>query len=117
MKRFVVAAVVGIGLLTSGPPSGAHAQAECGPWKFADYHMQGDFEFPSTFTGDPFELSQDYPTLEPTYAADEYGWLAVDAPALFRLPRLGTVVNNAPNGLDCAPFERAVRKGAGNTNG
>lgn len=37
----------------------------------------------------------------------------VDAPALFRLPGLGTVVNLAPTDVDCSPFERAVAQGQG----
>lgn len=78
MIRFVAVASVGVGLLVAAPTSPVEAQSQCGPWQFPDYHMQGNFEFPSTFTGQPFELSQSYPTQEPPYASDEYGWLDVD---------------------------------------
>jgi hypothetical protein len=37
----------------------------------------------------------------------------VDAPALFRIPGLGTVVNLAPNDLDCEPCRRALGTPAG----
>ena len=78
MIRFVAVASVGVGLLVAAPTSPVEAQSQCGPWQFPDYHMQGNFEFPSTFTGQPFELSQSYPTQEPPYATDEYGWHATE---------------------------------------
>ena len=78
MRTVVAAAAVGIGLVVVAPAATTSAQTECGPWQFADYHMQGEFELPSTFAGEPFELSQDYPTVEPDFATDEYDWLDVD---------------------------------------